>query len=162
MKNTIVVLTVLFLNMQMFAQPYLGKPANTSFNNDLFHTKLKSVLRPANNNNFLLLSNHKQFDFKRFLEIYRLHQKGMLTNTKKVTFMDGPVMFPISYSDNSQKATISYQSYSSTNPNIPLTILGIVGGIVAGAAYPSHIINQYPSNDATEAYLKSTYHQHHK
>jgi hypothetical protein len=163
MKNTIVVLIALLLSMPVFAQPDPWKPINTLFNNDLFHPKLKSVLGSSKNNHFFLLSNRQQFNLKHFLEIYRPHQVSIQTSQRRVTFMNGPVMFPSLPADMSRSSSPSYQGYPPTNPSAALTILGMVGGIVAGAVYPSYMRNTYHNNGtAVEAYLQSTYYQHYR
>lgn len=161
MKTTIVVVILLTAGLPVFAQSVVVKPAILSLNNGLFYTAIKGTASPAKKNRLSLVDKDNSSGHKHFLELIKAKNTGMQSATRPVTFMDGPVMFPITFSDNSRRAIISHQRYPDTNPSAALTLLGLVGGIVGSAVFPNYIRNTYHNNTAAvEAYLQSTYHQH--
>lgn len=173
MKNTILVLIVLLLSSPAFAQ------------DNVVYPKLDSYLQAEKNDHGLLLqTNNKQWNYKRFIELFNslLHPVKRLTG-RPVTFMDGPVVYsavmPVEI--NRDMGTL-YQRYSAVaaEPSAASQILGLAAGIAAGALSKGRytgIYNPYPSNGGSRypdgsfryldsraaieaAYLQSTFHQH--
>ena len=165
MKNTIVVLIVLLLNIPVLAQ------------NDaaVIYPELSHFLQAEKADHGLLpLLNNSQPDYKHFIELYN---KQNHAGKSAGTFMDGPAVYSIALPvEVSRNANTLYQRYSAagTEPSTALQILGLVAGITATAVYPTYSTAPYPyysgssgairyldSRAAIEAsYLQSTYHQH--
>ena len=159
MKNTIVVLLVLLLSMPVFAQNDVA----------VVYPKLDNFLRSEKNNHGLMRClNKKQFDYKRFTELYnQQNHAGKKKSARPVTFMDGPVVFSTALPvEISRDVNTLYQRYSAdTQPSGALMLLGFVGGIAAAALLPPDktrsIGSTYNNNiTAIEKYLQSTHYQH--
>lgn len=174
MKNMIAVLIVLLLSSPALAQDNAVYPKN-----------LDSYLQAEKNNHGLLLqATHKQWNYKRFIELFNslLHPAKRSTG-RQVTFMDGPVLYSAvqSFETNRDISTV-YARYSavSSEPSAASQLLGIAAGIAAGAftkgkytgttspyrydgssRYPDGTLRYLDSRAAIDAsYLQSTYRQH--
>ena len=149
MKNTIAVLIVLLLSSPLFAQE-----------NAVGYGLLNSYLQAEKNNHGLLISkNNAPVDGKRFTKLYN-HQHPTNKKTKRITFMDGPVVFsstPVEVSASRDPLALRPASLTK-NSSTALELLGFAAGFVAPALAPKTYIPIEPS--PVQAYLQSTYRQH--
>lgn len=173
MKNTITVLIALLLCNPAFAQ------------DNVVYPKLDSYLQAGKNDHGLLLqATHKQWNYKRFIELFNslLHPVKRSTG-RPVTFMDGPVLYSaVMPVDINRDISTVYARYSavSTEPSAASQLLGLAAGIAAGAFSKGRytgVYNPYPTNGGSRypdgsfryldsraaieaAYLQSTFRQH--
>jgi hypothetical protein len=178
MKNIPVVLIILLLSIPVFAQYDSVKTSGLPVYNNIVNPKLKSFSGYEKKQTGFIHTN-KQPDFKRFIEMYNKKQLADKTSSRRLTCMDGPVVYSAALPDEiSKNANTLYQRYSASfaQPSAALQILGLVGGITAGIFYhdysgipiPSYTggydRTRYLGNRAAieAAYLQSTYFQHDK
>ncbi len=154
MKNTLVVFVMLLLAIPVCAQPdnKSGVSGIPFFNSG----KKKFGLMHINN---------KHWNYKEFKSGYaQLLQPDKKSTSKRVTFMDGPVIYSFAPGfENNKNLTVPYQKYASlyTEASAALHLLGIASSIAAGVFFPKYTRQEnlyLNGNRATEdAYLKSTY-----
>ncbi len=154
MKNTIVVLIIVLLSLPVYAQP------------DNKSGKSETQFLNSGQKKFGLIHiDNKHWNYKEFMTGYtQLLQAGKKSTTKRVTFMDGPVIYSFAPGfENNKNPTVPYQKYGSlyTDASAALHLLGIASSIAAAAFLPNYSqqSNLYlNSSRATEdAYLRSTY-----
>ena len=171
MKNTIIIVLGLLLNMSLFAQ---NEPVKVSSLHNSNNTRL--------NNNFHLFfpKNNTRWAAKHFIEMYNQQNRvGKKSPARPVTFMNGPVVFSVTPTvEINRNANTLYQRYSaaSKEPSAALLLLGIAAGITTSAVFPKYSYSTAPYYPYSEsayrtrylsdraaieaAYLQSTYHQH--
>lgn len=168
MKNAIVVLIAVLLSFPVFAQQESIKINSLPDVNSFAYPKLISCLRAEKKHSGLLHSKHNElWTSKRFSELFSTNPAGNVIKSGRRTFMDGPAVYPVTFqSEISKNANTLNQRYHAgfTSPSAATTalqILGLIGGIAAGAFDTKHNTgNGYKS--AADDYLQSTYHQHEK
>jgi hypothetical protein len=150
MKNMIVVLTILFLNTSAFAQE-----------NGIRFSLLNSFLKTERNNHgWLFGKNNAPFDHKRFTKLYNQQHTADKKTAKRITFMDGPVVFSTTAveASGSQNPLGLRPVYITGTPSTALEILGFAARIFAPALAPRNHLPTEPT--PMQAYLQSTYRQH--
>jgi hypothetical protein len=172
MKNMIMVLMITLLSLPVLAQNNLLIATESSHNNDVYK-QLGSYLQSQKKHQGLLSNKTKKWDSSRFSELYeQQHNVVKITSNRRITFMNGPVVFsnaPI-YAVGEKGFIDKQYSPGNINPVIENTttstalgLLGIIAGSVLSSIYPKYVGSIYNSNGAAlEAYMQSIYHQHDK
>ena len=171
MKNTIIMVIILLMNMSLFAQ---NEPVKVSILHNSNNTRLK------NNFHLFFPKNNTRWDAKHFIEMYNQQNRvGKKSPARPVTFMNGPVVFSVTPTvEINRNANTLYQRYSAAGkePSAALLLLGIAAGITTSAAFPKYsTAPYYPYSESAyqtryltnlaeieAAYLRSTYQQHDK
>lgn len=153
MKNMIAVLIVLFLSIPAFAQE-----------NAVGYGLLNSYLKAEKNDHGLLLTkNNAPLDGKRFIKLYNKQHPANKKSSRRITFMDGPVVFsstPVEVSGSPNPLTLRPATLTK-EPSTALEALGLAAGFAAGFVAPALSKNYIPIEPTPiQAYLQSTYRQH--
>lgn len=173
MKHTIAVLILLLLSILVIAQDKAVKQTIPN-DNTVVYPQLNRFLSAEKNRYRLLFSNNNQSDYKCFIELYNnLHRVHKGVKTNPVTFMNGPVIYSVTpFFETTKNANTFYQknAYINTEPSTATTalqVLGVLGGIAAGAFKHSYIGQDEKrryniGSGAIDAYLETMSRQHDK